>query len=569
VAGFHVENFGCRAARADGEAVSERLRATGHSLQQPVEADVVIVNTCSVTAEADREARAYIRHAHRLNPAAKIIVTGCYAQRAPEEMAGLPGVSAVVGNSHKALVPQIAVDLMQAKTETRWVRGTGLSPYGNSDHLDGALSNPAQQMSCSPIGEQPQILRLRPPSADFAQDDGQRFTLQQSIAHESFLVSIQSLLSRSAAHAPIFADDRFAHSFLEEAQVVPGEQTRPNLKIQEGCGNRCTFCVIPQTRGSSRSLPAETVLRQVNGFVAAGGKELVLSGINLGRWGRDLQSESEKVIPTLCRPLARTTKDGAPNPLKSALAWLVRRIFRETELPRLRLSSIEPMDWDGEMIALMAEFGGARLCRHAHLPLQSGSDAVLRRMHRRYRPWHYAQKVTELVRAAGPELTLGADVMVGFPGETAREFEETLELVRALPFGYLHIFPFSPRPGTRGWAMHTESPVPTGAVQERLAALRSLAAMKARAHREQFVRRTLEAITLNTSPDAASRGRIRALTENFLPVEVSGQIPSNRLVQVRVTGLSAEATLEAESDPVVNQGDGNDLQICAPCGHPT
>jgi len=122
----------------------------------------------------------------------------------------------------------------------------------------------------------------------------------------------------------------------------------------------------------------------------------------------------------------------------------VRRILEQTGLARLRLSSIEPMDWDAELIGLMAEFGGGRLARHAHLPLQSGSDAVLRRMHRRYRPWHYVEKVEALLRAAGPELTLGADVMVGFPGESDAEFEETVELIERLPFGYLHLFPFSP-----------------------------------------------------------------------------------------------------------------------------
>ena len=520
MAGFHIENFGCRAARADGEAVSDRLSAVGHCVQQSSRADVVIVNTCSVTSEADREARAYIRRAHRLNPQARIIVTGCYAQRAPEELAGLQGVSAVVGNSHKALVPRIAVELMGTQDEDGHVKGTGFSPYGNSKSLDGALA----------------------PEAPF--------------------VPIESLLSRGSARAQIFANDRFAHSFLEEAQVLPGEQTRPNLKIQEGCGNRCSFCVIPQTRGSSRSLPAEAVLRQVNGFVAAGGKELVLSGINLGRWGRDLPSEHTRINPTLSHPLSRMREGGAPISSGCSLAWLIRRIFEETELPRLRLSSIEPMDWDGEMLGLMSEFGGGspgspatglrrwggRLCRHAHLPLQSGSDALLRRMHRRYRPWHYTQKVADLFRAAGPELTLGADVMVGFPGETDREFEETLDLVRSLPFGYLHIFPFSARPGTRAWALHMESPAPAGAVQERMAALRSLAAEKTRAHREQFVGRKLQAITLNTAPEVASRGRTRALTENFLPVEIRGGIPSNQLVRLRVTVLNAESTLEAMSE---------------------
>ncbi len=468
--GFHVEHFGCRAARADGEAVSDRLRTAGHCTEQAWEADLVIVNTCSVTAEADRAARAFIRRAHRLNPAARIVVTGCYAQRAPEELAAMAGVAAVVGNSHKALAPEIILGLVANR--------------------DGA---------------------------------------ELAVAPE--LVSVQSLLAGGAqASAPIWADDRFAHSFLEEAQLVPGVQTRPNLKIQEGCGNRCTFCVIPQTRGSSKSLAAARVLRQVEGFVATGGNELVLSGINLGRWGRDL-SDGEGA--------ARLT-----------LAALVRRILEQTALPRLRLSSIEPMDWDADLIGLMAEYGGvgdgrARLARHAHLPLQSGSDGVLRRMHRRYRPWHYVEKVEALRRAAGPGLTLGADVMVGFPGETDAEFEETLEFVRMLPFGYLHLFPFSPRPGTPGWTMHKERPVPALAVEERMAALRALAAEKNKTHRMRFVGRELEAITLHTPAYLAGRGRTAGLTENFLPVELEGRWEANRLVRVRASGLNAEGALEA------------------------
>ena len=460
---FHVEHFGCRAARADGEAVSEHLRAAGLGDANAPVADVVIVNTCSVTAEADRAARAFIRRAHRLNPEARIVVTGCYAQRAPDELAGMDGVSAVVGNSHKALAPEIAMGLLG---------------------------------------------RARP--------------------HEgSGLIQVQ------AAQAPqqvVWADDRFAHSFLEEAQIVPGAQTRPNLKIQEGCGNRCSFCVIPSTRGPSKSLPHAAVLRQVEGFVAAGGKELVLSGINLGRWGRDLPNA-----------------DGEG---RKTLAGLVRAIFERTTLARLRLSSIEPMDWDADLIGLMAEFGNAktgaaRLARHAHMPLQSGSDAVLRRMHRRYRPWHYAEKVEALMRACGQGLTLGADVMVGFPGETDAEFEETLALVRALPFGYLHLFPFSPRPGTMAWAMHAERPIAPEAVAERMAALRTLAAEKSESHRRGFVGQELEAITLHTPAELEARARTAALTENFLPVELEGRMEANRLVRVRVTGLTAERALEA------------------------
>jgi threonylcarbamoyladenosine tRNA methylthiotransferase MtaB len=339
---------------------------------------------------------------------------------------------------------------------------------------------------------------------------------------------VQSLQTGSAfAIAPIWADDSFAHSFIEEAQLVPGQQTRPNLKIQEGCGNRCTFCVIPQTRGSSKSLPHAVLMRQVEGFVAAGGNELVLSGINLGRWGRDLPAT-----------------DAQPRP---ALAALVHQILRDTNLPRLRLSSIEPMDWDSDLIALMAEFGGTRLARHAHLPLQSGSDAVLRRMHRRYRPWHYAEKVEALLRAAGPDLTLGADVMVGFPGETDAEFEETAALIRALPFGYLHLFPFSPRPQTRAWALHQASPVAPQIVDERRSILRSLATEKSKAHRSRFIDRELDAITLHTPAPLAEQGRTSALTENFLPLEIAAPLPANQLIRARITALTPEGTLIAEA----------------------
>jgi threonylcarbamoyladenosine tRNA methylthiotransferase MtaB len=463
---FHVENFGCRAARADGEAVGDRLRAVGLAERQPDAADVVIVNTCSVTAEADRSARAFIRRVHRVNPEAQILVTGCYAQRAPEELAGLPGVAAVVGNSHKALAPAIAMDLVR-----------GANP-------DSGLQAPSE------------------------------------------LVPIRSLLTSNGHGAtPIWADDHFAHSFLEESQLVPGSQTRPNLKIQEGCSNRCTFCVIPQTRGSSRSLGADAVLRQVAGFVAAGGNELVLSGINLGRWGRDLAGAAGQRAPSLPR--------------------LLRRIFGETELSRIRLSSIEPMDWDADLVGVMREFAGTRLARHAHLPLQSGSDAVLRRMHRRYRPWHYAEKVAALIDAAGPELTLGADVMVGFPGESDREFEETRDFIRALPFGYLHLFPFSPRPGTRGWTLHAESPVPPRVVEERMAALRALSTEKSEIHRRWFVGREVDAITLHTPPEVQAMGRTVALTENFLPIQIDSRLDANRILRVLVTGMDSDLTLRA------------------------
>jgi threonylcarbamoyladenosine tRNA methylthiotransferase MtaB len=470
--GFHIENFGCRAARADGEAVSDRLRAEGLLDSSHAAAEVVVVNTCSVTAEADRAARAFIRRTHRKNPAAQIVVTGCYAQRAPEELAVIPGVRAVVGNSHKALAPGLIAELAFGK-----------------------------KCAITPLSS------------------------------ERDLIPIHSLLS--VGKVAILADDRFAHSFLEEALVLRGttgqagnkghQQTRPNLKIQEGCDNRCTFCVIPQTRGSSRSLSAEAVLRQIDGFVSAGGNELVLSGINLGRWGRDLPRTNEI----------------------TSLTALVRHILTRTKLPRLRLSSIEPMDWSDELIALVGEHA-PRIARHAHLPLQSGSDSVLRRMHRRYRPWHYRAKVEALVKTVGPALTLGADVMAGFPGETDAEFEETLTLIRELPFGYLHLFPFSPRPGTPGWELHRKSPVPQSVVDERMSALRELAADKSLGHRRSFVGHTLAAITLATDSKLGEQKKTTAISENFLTIEIEGQFPANELLQVHVKSVDAEGTLHGE-----------------------
>ena len=456
---FHIENFGCRAARADAEAIRAALAVAGHGDTLPARAELILVNTCSVTAEADRAARAYIRRAHRRNPGARIVVTGCYAQRAPNELAALPGVAAVIGNSHKAFTPAVALDL---------------------------LTSPSA----------PQLIQIN--------------------------------RAQAAPVAPkVLVDDRFAHSFLEEAPIHPGAQTRPNLKIQEGCGNRCSFCVIPETRGPSRSLSATRILTQVRNFVAAGGRELVFSGINLGRWGRDLTPEPGQTQPTL--------------------PGLIRQVIEQSGLPLLRLSSIEPMDWDDNLIAVLAEYGGGRLARHAHLPLQSGSDAVLRRMYRRYRPWHYARKVESLLRAAGPALTLGADVMAGFPGETDREFAETLDFIRALPFGYLHLFPFSPRPNTRAWALHAAHPVPAPVVEERMAALRQLAHEKQQAHREQFLGATLSALTLHTPAQVTARGRTLALTENFLPIEMKGDYPANQPVTIRAHALNQEGTLLASS----------------------
>ena len=438
------------------------LHAAGLTAGTAATADVVIVNTCSVTAEADRDARAFIRKAKRENPDVRMVVTGCYAQRAPDEVAGLEGVDLVVGNSHKALVARQAAALL------------GWAEAG------GRTESPA-------------------------------------------FVPLQSLLPAQT----VLVDDAFAHaeiaSFAWDGGAA-GRQTRPNLKVQDGCGNRCSFCVIPQTRGHSRSVSAERVLGQVRSFVEAGGQEMVLSGINLGRWGRDLEAEE-----------------------RSRFEELVARVLEQTGLPRLRISSVEPMDWSEGLLELFGRHASGRsprLARHVHLPLQSGSDAILRKMHRRYRPWHYAEKVAGL-RAAMPEAAIGADVMVGFPGETEVLFEETYRFVEQQPFTYLHLFPFSARPGTLAWKLHQEQPVRGEAVRERMARLKALAAEKHRRFCEGFAGRELSVVSLRGAVQGAGEwaGSTPALSDNFLKVEVRGVLAANRMLSVRVLSLAGNALL--------------------------
>ena len=450
MAEYHVENFGCRASRADGEIISAELRHRGLTpASSPNGADVIVANTCSVTAQADRTARVFLRKMHRENPTARILVTGCYAQRAPQEVAALPGVHAVIGNSHKALVPSMAEQAIELFAKP-------------AEQAIDFFAKPAQQ------------------SAGFV------------------------------PLATLSVDDTFAHSELSMPLTgwhPEGGQTRPNLKVQDGCGNRCSFCIIPTTRGHSRSLSLEACLESVRAFADTGGTEMVLSGINLGRWGRDLQPQ-------------RTLDE------------LVSEILSRTSLPRLRFSSIEPMDWTSQLLALFRGPSAGRLARHAHLPLQSGSDAILRAMHRRYRPWHYAEKL-RLIRATMPDAAIGADVMVGFPGETEALFEESFAFIAAQPFTYLHLFPFSARPGTRAWQLAQQYPVAPRVVAERSARLRQWIAARNLVFRKSFLDRELPAVTLHAPPGDAAR----ALTDNFIEVRLDTPLPANQSLRVHIIGL--------------------------------
>jgi threonylcarbamoyladenosine tRNA methylthiotransferase MtaB len=287
------------------------------------------------------------------------------------------------------------------------------------------------------------------------------------------------------------------------------ERTRPNLKVQDGCDNRCAFCVIPYVRGQSRSLPLREVLGEVSVLVNSGYREVVISGINLGRWGRDLIPGATGAVPRF--------------------EHLVRAILNETSLEKLRISSVEPMDWSNELISMMAE--SPRIAKHAHIPMQSGSDRVLRLMHRKYRPWHYREKI-EKIHAAMPTAAIGADVMTGFPGETDADFKETRLMIDDLPLTYLHVFTYSSRPGTPAAAIRDQ--VPVQVARERSRILRELGEKKNRKFMESFVGKQLDAITLNTFHCGPERDFTKALTDNFMKLDVAGEHDSNRWIKIQI-----------------------------------
>jgi threonylcarbamoyladenosine tRNA methylthiotransferase MtaB len=317
----------------------------------------------------------------------------------------------------------------------------------------------------------------------------------------------------SPSGGEILVGDIFAHTELLAAPVfdadTASEKTRPNLKVQDGCNNRCSFCIIPSVRGRSRSLAIADVIREVNGLVANGYREIVISGINLGRWGRDLREEAK-------------------------FASLVRSILDETSLEKLRISSVEPMDWTDELIELCAS--SSRIAKHAHVPMQSGSDGVLRLMHRKYRPWHYREKI-EKVRAAMPTAAIGADVMVGFPGETDADFEETRQFIASLPMTYLHVFTFSARPGTPAAAMPNQ--VHPQVMKERNRILRELATLKKRQFQQGFIGHTLQAITLTHFNGTHTE----CLTDNFQKLWLEGKWKANQMIRPFVTAVANDSLL--------------------------
>lgn len=429
----HIRNFGCRATQADGAALEGIFGEAGLEAGSVAEADLVVLNTCTVTSAADDDVRKSINRVRRENPEARILVTGCYAQRSPEEISRMPGVTWVVGNSHKSEILEI-------------VRG----------------------------------------------DSG------------------------TAYHGQIFVGDiTVSTGFLAAPLDDPlGERTRANLKIQDGCSNVCSFCIIPSVRGPSRSMSSAEVVESIQAL-AQNYREVVLTGINLGRWGRERGFETED---------------------RRRLAGMLRMILERTSVERLRLSSVEPMDFSDELLELMAS--EPRIANHVHAPLQSGSDAVLKRMKRRYRVRHYEDRLLRAYRLMG-DAAFGADVMTGFPGETDAEFDETYTFVERMPFTYLHVFTYSERPGTP--ASESEQ-VPVEVRRRRTHALRELGERKSLEFRRKMVGRILSAVTLE---------RGAALTENYLKVRLATAREPNRIVDLRIGAVDGDGLAEASAFPLL------------------
>ncbi len=422
---FRLITFGCKVNQHDSAAMAGALRRRGF---EPAPAGtaphLVLVNTCTVTARADQEARQTIRRWAREAPAAALWVTGCYAQRAPDEVAALPGVKAVLGNQEKARLPE-------------WL--AGFQP----------MVGPGVQVGGCVAG------------AGFA-----------------------GLL-------PLW---------------FPGH-TRAFLKVQEGCNHRCAYCIVPAVRGPSRSLAPERAAAALGELGAAGFQEVVLTGIDLGQYGRDLKAPT--TLAALLRNLA-------------ALEWP----------GRLRLSSLEPQGVTSELLEALS--ATPRLCPHFHLPLQSGAASVLTAMGRPYGPEDVRGLAWELSRRF-PEAALGLDVLVGFPGESDRDFAATWELVTALPVAYLHVFPFSPRPGTPAGTL---SPLPREVVRRRAAALREWGQRQKMRFSASQIGKIGEVLV---ERPARQPGWLRGVSANYLKVVLPGPREwVNRRLLVRYTSFLGE-----------------------------
>jgi len=414
-----VATLGCKVNHYESAGIVEELEAQGICVVPfSSVADLYIVNTCTITAKTDFQSRQLVRRAHRTNPSAPIIVTGCYAQIAPQELARLPGVRMVAGTEMKERIPGII----------RSVTGEG------------------QRIDVGDIS-----------------------------------------LKETVSDLPVTS--------------FPG-QTRAYLKVQDGCNAFCSYCIIPYARGRSRSLPEGDVIRQAQALKEAGHREIILTGICLGAYGRDLPSPTD-------------------------LLGLLKRIEAETDLERLRISSLNPTDISEEMIEHLQ--GSRTLCRHLHLSLQSGDDRILGLMRRNYTIGQVNDLVIKL-QTSIPGIAIGMDVITGFPGEGEEEFRSTFRFIENIRLAYLHVFPYSRRPGTAASSFSDQ--VMKAVRKERAALLRDIGNRKRVAFNGGFLGKTLSVLVEGT-PDKET-GWLKGFSDNYVPVLIPDGDPSfaNHIVQV-------------------------------------
>lgn len=438
---YAVITFGCRVNQADSLGFEEALIAHGATAAPPDAADVVVVNTCSVTATSDQGARQTIRRIARDNPDAQIVVTGCYATRRPDEVAALPNVVRVVPNDDK---PRLIPLTVRLKADT-----TSGVPDTTPDARSVRLQT--DQIGDGPCG----------------------------------------------------------------ATIEPGVMGRTafTLRVQTGCGEPCSYCIIPSTRGRPRSTPVSDLLREIDRVAAAGFKEIALTGVHLGSYGRDLTPRSS--LLELLRAIDERVR------LKGDTTPDVRRARLQPDPLLFRISSLEPMDCTPAIVDLVAS-GGA-FAPHFHLPLQHASDRVLAAMRRPYTIEYYAALV-DRIRTRIPHASMGTDVIVGFPGETDEEFELLLAYLARSPLTHVHVFPYSDRPGTPASAMAGK--VHGAVVRERAGQVREIArTLTDRFHASQVGVRH-RALTIGDGS--------MAVTGNYLKVHIPAGLPRNVWIDLRI-----------------------------------
>ncbi len=428
---FTITTLGCKVNQCESSALGGLLERSGYRPgSKDDQTDLIVINTCTVTAKAAMQSRQAIRQAIRNHPDAKVVVTGCYAQTAPDDIKAIDGIEYIVGHADKMAIARV----------------------------------------------------------------------------------IEKIATASDGPALVHQNIGQVRCFDPMPSVAPESRTRAFLKIQDGCNAFCTYCIVPHARGRSRSMPVADALIHLHHLAQAQFKEVVLTGIHLGAYGKDLSP-------------------------KSSLYDLLSSIKQRNEVQRLRLSSIEPTEVEEDLVALTAD-PGSPLCPHFHIPLQSGDDSILKRMGRPYTRDQYVETILN-IRHALSHGAIGVDVLVGFPGENDSAFNQTFSLIEALDITYLHVFPFSPRKGTP--AAELKDKVPDRVVKERCRHLRQLGEEKKACFYRSNIDREVKVLIENCDEKT---GQSKGMSENYIPVFLPNtQAEENSIVTARIQKVESDLTV--------------------------